>query len=198
MLCQDIGWNLKLAFPPLLFSVREPSAREAAPTTPSPVSPPSQLSTIHLPRARNVAPGHCGACSQSPSSSFHSGFYRLASIPQSAVWDLALKAQTEDSPPARNSSRFILSQHHMRRLRHGGSRNPGVKAGGGQGPPPSHLSGHWLAPVVAALHSCKASASYTQGLPAIHPIHPPTRVPVHAPQASIIGGIRTGLLVGSC
>lgn len=86
LLCQDIGWILKLAFPPLLFSVREPSAREAAPTTPTPVSPPSQLSTIHLPRARNVAPGHCGACSQSPSSSFHSGFYRLASIPQSAVW----------------------------------------------------------------------------------------------------------------
>lgn len=86
-----------------------------------------------------------GLVSQSPSSSFHSGFYRLAFIPQAAVWVLALKAQTEVSPPPCNSSRFILSQHHLRRLRHGGSRNPGVGAGGGPGSPffssPQSLAG---------------------------------------------------------
>lgn len=135
------------------------------------MSPPSQLSTIHLPRARNVAPGHCGACSQSPSSSFHSGFYRLASIPQSAVWDLALKAQTEDSPPPRNSSRFILSQGHLRRLHHGGSRNPGVEAGGGQGPPSARLSSHWAGPCgsrTLQLHRiCKLNTGS-----ASHPSHP--------------------------
>lgn len=170
-MCQDIGWILKFAFPTLLSSVREPSAREAAPSTPTPVSPPSRLSTIHLPRARNVAPGHCGACSQSPSSSFHSGFYRLASIPQSAVWDLALKAQTEDSPPPPNSSRFILSQGHLRRLHRGGSRNPGVEAGGGQGPPSSGLSSHGAGPCSSRTLQLHRICKLNTGS-ASHPSHP--------------------------
>ena len=51
-----------------------------------PPSVPARINHLPLPRARNVAPGHCGACSQSPSSSFHSGFYRLAFIPRAVVW----------------------------------------------------------------------------------------------------------------
>lgn len=39
--------------------------------------------------------------------------------------------------PHPHSSRFILSQHHLRRLRHGGLWTPGVGGGGGQGPPSS-------------------------------------------------------------
>lgn len=194
-MCWGIGWILKFAFPTLLVLAGEPSAGEDAP--PTLVSPPSQLSTIHLrlPRARNVAPGHCGACSQSPSSSFHLGFYRLAFIPQAAVWVLALTAQTEISPPPCNSSRFILSQHHLRRLRRGGSRNPGVGAGGGSVPLLPSPPATQLASAVAGPYSCTVSASYAQGLQAIHPL---TSIPVRAPQASIIGGISTGLLVGSC
>lgn len=53
-----------------------------------------------------------GALFPIPSSSFLPGFYRLASIPQSAVWDLASEGQTEDSL-SRNSSCFILSQHYL-------------------------------------------------------------------------------------
>ena len=186
---------LNSLFPPYSSWQGSPQLEKLPP--PTLVSPPSQLSTIHLhlPRARNVAPGHCGACSQSPSSSFHLGFYRLAFIPQAAVWVLALTAQTEISPPPCNSSRFVLSQHHLRRLRRGGSRNPGVGAGGGRVPLLPSPPATQLASAVAGPYSCTVSASYAQGLQAIHPL---TCVPVRAPQSSIIGGISTGLLVGSC
>ncbi|XP_059992157.1 ammonium transporter Rh type B isoform X5 [Lagenorhynchus albirostris] len=184
---------LSSLFPPCSSWQGSPQLEQMPP--PTLVSPPPQLSSIHLrlPRARNVAPGHCGACSQSPSSSFHLGLYRRAFIPQAAVWVLALTAQTEISPPPCNSSRFILPQHHLRRLRCGGSRSPGVGAGGGSvpllpSPPATQLAS-------AGPYSCTVSASYAQGLQAIHPL---TSIPVRAPQASIIGGISTGLLVGSC
>lgn len=104
MLCQDIGWILKFVFPPLLFSVREPSAREAAPTTPTQCPLLTQLSTIHLPRARNRLLDTVGLVPNPLLAHFTQAFYRLASIPQSAVWDLALEAQTEDS----SSPQFLM------------------------------------------------------------------------------------------
>lgn len=85
LLCLGIVWILKLAFPTLLFLAGEPSAGDAA-RPPSVPSLPAHTIHLRLPRARNVAPGHCGACSQSLSSSFHSGFYKLAFIPRAVVW----------------------------------------------------------------------------------------------------------------
>lgn len=73
------------------------------------------------------------------------------------------------------------------------SRNPGVEACGRQGPPPSHLCSHCDG-YTPQLHGiCKLNRVCKPSIPS----HPPL-VFLSAPQASIIGGIRTGLLVGSC
>lgn len=77
----------------------------------------------------------------------------------------------------------------------GGQETPVWEPVGGQGPPSSHLPSHWLASATTGPYSCTVSASSMQGRQAIRPL---TRVAVHAPQASIISGISTGLLVGSC
>lgn len=170
-MCLASSGFLNLLFPPCSSWQESPQLEKLPPPphpTPTPVSPPSQLNTIHLrlPRARNVASGHCGACSQSPSSSFHPGLYKLAFIPWAAVWVLALKIQTEVSPPPHNSLRFILSQHHLRRLRCGESRNPGVGASGGQGPPSSHLPSSSAAAKPSTIHrECKPSILHPHFLP---------------------------------
>lgn len=137
--------------------------------------PPSLPSTIHLrlPRARNVAPGHCGACSQSPSSSFHSGFYRIASIPQAVVWDLALKGQTEaPSSPQFLTLHFVPTPR--RRWHCGGSRNPGVGAYGGSPSPVSPAT-------QAVLCSGPNTPMVSVLLPTLQVIRPLTIFPIHLP-----------------
>lgn len=42
---------------------------------------PCSAPSLSVSPERGMCSGHCGTCSQSPSSSFHPGFYKLASVP---------------------------------------------------------------------------------------------------------------------
>lgn len=67
----------ELYFPTLLL------AGESSAGAPHPVLPqhPAFLPSLSVSPERGMCSGHCGTCSQSPSSSFHPGFYKLASVP---------------------------------------------------------------------------------------------------------------------
>lgn len=101
-MCPGIVWILKLGLPSLLFLAGGSSAGETAapPNTHTPVSPPSQLSTIHLRllRARNAAPDTVGLV---PNPLLAHCTWAFTDSPSSHGCCLSSgsEAQTEVSPP---------------------------------------------------------------------------------------------------
>lgn len=79
--CAAIPWLLKLYFPTLLLAGEHSAGEAPLPAPPQHPSFPAQHHLSPSPQSKECASGHCGTCSQSPSSSFPPSFYKLASIP---------------------------------------------------------------------------------------------------------------------
>lgn len=116
------------AFPPCSWQ-QSPQQKPPNPA-PAPLLPCSAPS-ISVSPEQGMCSGHCGTCSQSPSSSFHPGF---TNWPPSRACCLSFGSKGADRGPS--SPQFLMFHFapahpppNHRRLYHGGSRNPGVGAG---------------------------------------------------------------------
>lgn len=114
------------AFPPCSWQ-QSPQQKPPNPA-PAPLLPCSAPSVSVSPE-QGMCSGHCGTCSQSPSSSFHPGF---TNWPPSRACCLSFGSKGADRGPS--SPQFLMlhfapAPAPPRRLYYGGSRNPGVGAG---------------------------------------------------------------------